>query len=105
MSRARPVASVVLLLLLLLTTSGHGALADAPPCSTTTTATYSLQVCLTKPTPDSTVSGGVGVSATAAILSGSLRVVRVVFTVDAGYTLTDYQSPGSTDCTRCPFQP
>jgi carboxypeptidase family protein/calcineurin-like phosphoesterase family protein/Big-like domain-containing protein len=95
MSRARPVASVVLLLLLLLTTSGHGALADAPPCSTTTTATYSLQVCLTKPTPDSTVSGGVGVSATAAILSGSLRVVRVVFTVDAGYTLTDYQSPYS----------
>ena len=95
LSPGRLVASVGSLLVLLMTTPGHEALADAPPCSTTTTATYSVQVCLTQPTPDATVTGGVSVSATTAILSGSLRVVRVVFTVDAGYTLTDYQNPYS----------
>jgi len=49
---------------------------------------------LTQPAAGSTVSGAVTVSATATMLvSGNLRVVRMVFTVDDGYTLTDYQSP------------
>jgi hypothetical protein len=44
------------------------------------------------------VSGVVNVSATATMLvSGNLRVVRGVFTIDGDYTLTDYQSPYSFD--------
>src|SRR6267378_1715775 len=78
--------------LVLVIGSGPGVVADAPPCATTTTATYTIQVCLTQPAPGSTVSGGVTVSATA-VWTGNVRVVRMVFWVDGSYTLTDYQSP------------
>lgn len=81
------------LLLVLVTAPGDGAVASSAPCTTTTTTTYSVQVCLTQPTPDSIVSGSVNVSATAAVLSGSLRVVRMEFTLDGAHVLTDFQSP------------
>ena len=93
-SRAWVAASAGAILLFLVSASWDGAVAGAPPCSTTTTATYSVQLCITQPDAGSTVSGAVTVSATATMLvSGNLRVVRMVFTVDDGYTLTDYQSP------------
>ena len=98
-SRALFAAATGALLLFLISASWDGAVAGSPPCSTTTTSTYSVQVCLMQPDPGSTVSGAVTVSATATmIVSGSVRVVRMVFTVDDsptvnGYTLTDYQAP------------
>ena len=96
-SRAWLAASAGAIVLFLVSSSWDGAAAGSPPCSTTITATYSVQLCLTQPDAGSTVSGAVTVSATATmILSGNLRVVRMVFTVDdpsTGYTLTDYQSP------------
>ena len=81
------------LLLVLVTASADGAVASSAPCTTTTTTTYSVQVCLTQPTPDSSVSGSVTAAATAAVLSGSLRVVRMEFTLDDVHVLTDFQSP------------
>jgi hypothetical protein len=108
LSRRWSAAWIGALSLFLVAGSGQGAVADAPPCATTITSTYNIQICLTQPTPGSTVSGGVNVSATATLTaSGSLRVVRMVFSVDdpfngpsniqdrpsTGYTLTDYQSP------------
>ena len=93
-TRAWPAALIGALLLVLLSASGHPAAADVPPCGTTTTPTYSVQLCLTQPAPDATVSGNVTVSATTTMLvSGNLRVVRAVFTIGPDYTLTDYQSP------------
>lgn len=79
------------MLLVLVTSSGDGAV--GPPCTTTTTTTYSVQVCLTQPTPGSTVTGTATASATATVLSGSLRVVRMEFTLDGDHVLTDFQSP------------
>ncbi|MEP6753182.1 MAG: carboxypeptidase regulatory-like domain-containing protein [Candidatus Dormiibacterota bacterium] len=80
-----------------MTASADVAVAGPAPCNTTTTSTYSVQLCLTQPDAGSTVSGNVSVLATATmIVSGNIRVVRMVFTVDdplTGYTLTDYQSP------------
>jgi hypothetical protein len=73
--------------------SGDGVAAGTPPCTTTTTSTFSVQVCLTQPSPGSTVSGWVTVSGTATVLSGSLRVVRMEFTLDGDHVLTDFQSP------------
>src|SRR6476661_4677218 len=90
-SRAWLAAAVGALLLFLVSASWDGAVAGAPPCSTTTTSIYSVQVCLTQPDPGSTVSGAVTVAATATmIVSGSVRVVRMVFTVDDSPTVNGY---------------
>ena len=98
-SRAWVAASAGAILLFLVSASWDGAVAGSPPCSTTTTATYSVQLCMTQPAAGSTVSGAVTVSATVtALVSSTIRIVRMVFTVDDsptvnGYTLTDYQAP------------
>jgi hypothetical protein len=93
-SRGWLAACVGAIFLFLMTASADVAVAGPAPCNTTTTSTYSVQLCLTQPDAGSTVSGNVSVLATATmIVSGSVRVVRMVFTVDDGYTLTDYQSP------------
>ena len=96
-SRGWPAACVGAIFLFLMTASADVAVAGPAPCNTTTTSTDSVQLCLTQPDAGSTVSGNVSVLATATmIVSGNIRVVRMVFTVDdplTGYTLTDYQSP------------
>jgi hypothetical protein len=79
------------MLLVLVTSSGDAAVGGT--CTTTTTTTFSVQVCLTQPTPGSIVTGPVTASGTAAVLSGSLRVVRMEFTLDGDHVLTDFQTP------------
>jgi Carboxypeptidase regulatory-like domain/Calcineurin-like phosphoesterase len=94
-ARTRMATALASLLIALVTISGRDTLAASPPCVTTTTSSYSVQVCLTRPDPGSVVSGNVGVSASATLLSGSSRVTRFVYTIDGVYTLTDYQRPSN----------
>src|SRR5205814_9312999 len=88
-TRAAVIAS---LLAALVSMSGRGAIA-ASPCSTTTTSTYSVQVCLNQPDAGSVVTGNVSVSSSATVSSGSVRVTRFVYTIDGAYTLTDFMRP------------
>ncbi|TMC87017.1 MAG: hypothetical protein E6J12_13615, partial [Chloroflexi bacterium] len=87
-------AVIASLLAALVSMSGRGAMA-ASPCTTTTTSSYSVQLCLNQPDADSVVSGNVSVSALATILSGSARVARFVYTIDGVYTLTDFMRPSN----------
>jgi len=87
-------AVIASLLAALVSMSGRGAMA-ASPCTTTTTSSYSVQLCLNQPDADSVVSGNVSVSASATILSGSARVARFVYTIDGVYTLTDFMRPSN----------
>jgi Carboxypeptidase regulatory-like domain/Calcineurin-like phosphoesterase/Bacterial Ig domain/Concanavalin A-like lectin/glucanases superfamily len=80
-------------LLVLLLAVPVPARADAPPCATTNGSTFAVQVCLTQPAPGATLTGSVPVTATATVVSGTIRVTRVTFTIDGGYTLTDFANP------------
>ena len=89
--------AVATLLAALVSMSGRGAMA-ASTCNTTTTSSYSVQLCLNQPDAGSVVSGNVSVSASATILSGSGRVARFVYTIDGAYTLTDFMRPRTSSC-------
>jgi len=69
------------------------ALAATVGCTTTTTTSYTADVCLTSPLPDAIVSGDVAESATVTVLSGTAAPKRLVFTIDSKYLLSDFQDP------------
>jgi hypothetical protein len=82
---------------LLLPLVPSGPAAAATPCTTTATAGYTVQVCVT--VPDGVLSGTVPASATVAVSpaagSSAPGVKRVRFSWRGGYLLTDHDADGT----------
>ena len=79
---------------------GIGPASAAPMCQTTTATSgaYTVEVCITAPSDNATLSGSVTVSATMkATATGGVAsgAQRMVFSLDGVYLLTDYQAPYS----------
>ncbi|MBX6340938.1 MAG: metallophosphoesterase [Thermomicrobiaceae bacterium] len=87
--------AVVLLLAttaLLARPAGVGA---AGTCATSrpSSGAYTVNLCLTAPTNGATVSGETTVSATVTVTGTSPKVSKLLFYLDGGYVITDFQSP------------
>jgi hypothetical protein len=95
---ARTLGTVLALLVgLVLPLAGSGPAAAATPCTTTPTAGYTVQVCVT--VSDGVLSGTVPVSSTVVVWpaagSSAPGVKRVTFSWRGGYLLSDYDADGS----------
>ena len=69
--------------------------AAAGSCSTSSPSSnaYSATVCITAPAAGETVTGSTGVTATVSVTGTNPGVRELVFTLDNGALLWDYQSP------------
>src|ERR1700746_3309439 len=65
----------------------------AASCTTTVTANYTVQVCITAPAPNASVSGATTVSATAAVTSGSATASFISFTLNGQPLASDFVPP------------
>jgi hypothetical protein len=62
-------------------------------CTSTTQGSYTVQVCLTAPAAASTLTGGVAVTATASVTSGTGHVNELTFTMNGSNLITTFQTP------------
>src|SRR5437588_481577 len=69
-----------------------GALAAAS-CTTTASPNYTVQVCITAPTPGATLTGNTAVSATATIQSGTATLSFLSFTLDGRALASGFVGP------------
>ncbi len=60
--------------------------------SSPSSGAYSVTVCMTSPTNGATLTGNIAVKATVSMSAGAPFVQRVVFYLNGGYLLTDYEN-------------
>ncbi|HLB76820.1 MAG TPA: Ig-like domain-containing protein, partial [Candidatus Dormibacteraeota bacterium] len=65
----------------------------AATCTTTVTASYTVQVCITAPDAGAALTGDTTVSATQTVIQGSASVSRMIFAVDNQYLLSAFTAP------------
>ncbi len=70
----------------------RSAQAQSGVCTTSSNG-YTVTVCLTQPADGATVSGLTTVTATATVTGSSSGIGKLLFSLDGGYLLTDFQSP------------
>jgi len=96
--KLRKIFSVLTILALiapLLGQTQQPALAQGTICATSSpaSAAYSATVCFTTPADGSLLAGEAAVTATVSVAGTSPGVQRMVFNLNGGYILTDYQTP------------